>query len=760
MGSLLKVISNGTLLAWGDELIENILDTIWSVVGATLWLLCDLFFVILDLFEIFFKIFAGGGELVQNAYGEEVKGDLVLYLINSSLVQQIFFSILTLSFFLLIIFTIFALVKNIYAEKQEPISKIINASVKAMLLYLLVPVATIVCLLVGEVVLTAVDGATSETSGSVTASTMLFTASAYNANRLRDEDINDSRDSLANLIDSEALDKMGIRGEIAALGVTDETSARSASPETIEKIAQLIDSTMYVHGWANWARIAQFYNPSQISFLTVWIGGAFLIWSIGKITWGLASRMFKMTLYFAISPAVMATFPLDNGNALTQWRGEMVKLGTMTIVTIGVMNVFYSILPIIDELHLFGNNIVSNGTINNISRIMLAIIGFSSAQSLISSISGWFKTGDALKAGIEAKGQYKNATKKLAAGATKAIGMFGGIRGGWKAATDQGATKFKDKLMGSMQGLYKTSGLSKAQEEVQKAFQGGKKSAEERYKDYKTKGRFSGNVNKDAEAEWNARETIKKEKESYETQKAGLDASKKVEYDYIKQLRTDNKLTNEQYVEMHKEITERYNKADKQLKASMEFVKALTESDAKVVETLEKVVEKRAKSFNPVDSLKKAGDSSTLLMEQVIAQTGASKANIEANWQDILKGRFTGVDKGFQKAVRDAYKSMSSEFLSVNRELKQAQEEIEYAFKAGDTTYLKGVFGKDFDGQIKNVTAAIARAQNEAEEFAKAQEDLKARQKDLLDKQKNAYDTVGSLDSKAITDIGKKLGKK
>jgi hypothetical protein len=67
-------------------------------------------------------------------------------------------------------------------------------------MYLLVPIATVVCLMVGNIVLRAIDGATkATTSGS--ASDMLFMSAAYNANKLRDDDQDEALDTLKTMIE-------------------------------------------------------------------------------------------------------------------------------------------------------------------------------------------------------------------------------------------------------------------------------------------------------------------------------------------------------------------------------------------------------------------------------------------------------------------------------------------------------------------------------------------------------------------------------
>ena len=459
MNSLVQALSKGTaiLSAFG---IDELFDNIWMVIGNILWGLCDIFFVILDLFEALFRKLAGVTDTVTTGTGEKIEGDLVLYLIQSELVQQIFMSILVLSLILLIIFTIFAVVKNQYAEKQESPTKIIGNSFKALLMYLMVPIATIVCLMAGNIVLQAIDGATRATTNGGSASDMLFMAAAYNANKLRDVDPSAARENLQYMVEKGWLDddeevKRWLEGYGIDFVNNIVPGENILTDQELLEIAEIIDDAFTSsrlgsagHKW-RFSQVNKYYHVTQISLIVVWVGGAFLIWAIGKICWGLVSRLFKMTLYFAISPAVMATFPIQGDKPLGAWRGEMVKNGTMAFCSIGVLNVLYSILPMFDDLKLFGEGFFGNigsWLANQVLKLFFYIIAFTGAKDLIGTISGWFGTGNALAEGISTK---DTVTKQLKRASTKAGGAFTGFKGGIEA----GKVKYGDGVKGTVKSL-------------------------------------------------------------------------------------------------------------------------------------------------------------------------------------------------------------------------------------------------------------------------------------------------------------------
>ena len=515
--------------------MDDVMESIMNFVGSILWGLSNIFFILLDLLEMIFRKFAG---IDNNVYGwangtkEKVDGDLVLYLVQSSIIQQIIMSILILSLFLLIIFTIFAIVKNQYAEKQEPISKIINASFKGLFMYLLVPVATVVCLMVGNIVLQAIDGATKLNNASGV-SDGLFTSAVYNANRVRNGDVGERIEGLILLVDEQRalITDAEVIAEISAVTGVDVSSSATISsalpvsdPSTVTKldqIAQIIDEAYIrlgnegtkINKW-NFIYINDYYKSTEISYITIWIGGVFLIMSIGKIAWGMIGRLFKMVLFYAISPAVVATFPLDNGKALGSWRSEMVKLGTNAYCAVGVLNVLYSILPVFDKFDIG----IMGGFGQSIVKLLLYIIAFNSAKDLIGTISGWFGTGNAYADG-EGVGKMATAPIKKA---TQKTGAFvgGAIFGGAEARKHGGHW-----LSGAITGGAGAAGIKNPFKE---AIQKNKKAGEEAYKNVRTADRnpfkfLAGEEDKARKAEYEKYDELSKLSRQYgEVDRGGM----------------------------------------------------------------------------------------------------------------------------------------------------------------------------------------------------------------------------------------------
>lgn len=760
MKTLLNLLNQSTILGFWDEIGDGLLNIIYSLIGPLLWCLCDIFFIILDLFEVMFKSFAGIAEGGVKVQGEIVEGDIVLFLFQSNLVMQIFMSILILSLFLLIIFTIFAIVKNQYAEKQEPVSKIINGAFKALLMYLLVPVATIVCLLVGNIVLQAIYEATSTQTGG-SASDVLFVTSAYNANKLRDNDIEDNRKTLKDWYADNSILKIERRIE-EATGVN-ESNVATATEEQIEIIASIVDES-FVDGelaavgskWS-YAAISTYYDGFRISYITIWVGGAFFIWALGKIVWGLIARIFKMTLYFAISPAVMATFPIDGGKALGSWRGEMVKNGTMAFCSVGVLNVLYSILPVFNNLDMFGGGIGGG-----IVKIFINIIAFSSAKDLIASISGWFGTGDALAEGIKAKGQYSAAKKKLTGIATKGVGMFAGITGGIDAASKHGGNKFWGAVSGGL------SATPLVQNPFGEAFQKGQKAGEATYKTARTM-HISGEKRKDKLAEYEGYDIVSSQNKAMSFKLDQMEADKRKEI---------SKLDKESatYEKDLKEIEQKWETAINKFKATADYLSVLFDKEKRELEDQEKKNEKRQSNFESLDSFERAHEQDQELMNRVIKLSGATtdgaKQNIIDNWEQIKQGEFSGVqgDDEYLSKVSKAYEMFASDMASNDHEMKRAQQSMLNLATSSEKglAYMQKTLGDSFgdmfdsiDGelQLKDSVDTSAISAKIKEEQKAINDALKKWQKDNDDLIKKMADKYGTSVKSDLEKIGKNTKK-
>lgn len=756
MMGLLQGISNSTMLAWYDEVLQEIGNfLIGEIIGKFLWTLGSIMFVILDLFENVFKSLAGIREGGVTISGDKVEGDLVLYFIESPVVTEIFISMLILSFILLLIFTVFAIVKNQYSEKQEPVSKIIASSCKGLLMYLLVPVATVVCLIVGNVVLQAINEATNtEHSGT---SGLLFTAAVYNANKMRDSDLSDAKTALENTwisLPASAWYRIG-----AEVGVTQGTISELEGPSgraAMNDIADIIDEEIgngsFKYSWYN---LVGFYDALSVSYITIWVGGAFLIGAIAKIAWGVASRLFKMVIFYAISPIIVATYPIDNGGALGKWRGAMVQQATMAYASVGVINVMYSLVPVINSIS-FGVDVIATMA----ARIIIMLMAFNSAKDLISAVSGWFGLGDAYATGESAKGQVKssisNATKKMTSAAKTTAGTFAGIKGGMQGAEKLG----KNKFMGAMHGAWKGSGLaektgldpSKWAKEAKEGVKAGESYYQDLYTNY-------GEHKKENEAKFKAANAI-------ESQSKGVEAKLNNLEEQFKADTANLSVDSDEY----KAIKKRYEDNVKRIKSEAGFVKPLFEARETSLNAMKQDLEERTSNFSAVSSYYKnleADDDIRAKFNAMLARNHALKDSAgndrkltDDEWENVKAGNldfishFTG-----KKEAEKMYSAYAGDMAQIDRSLKEFKQEIKDLYESGadGENYLKSVFGDSFAGDLSTVGDVKSAIEAEQNSINEARKEFKTASDALINDMANKYDDRSRLSDKELEKIGKGL---
>ena len=353
----------------------------------------------------------------------------------------------------LIIFTILAVVKNQYVEKPKPVGNIVGNAFKGLLLFWVVPIACITGLAVGNVVLRMVDEATStQVGGSAGASDMLFIAAAYSANELRssDNDYSDQREKLLEIFNDGK-----INVQLAAIGITSENDCKTASPEKLEQAATIVDTAFVngVFGTPNicaFDRVFKYYNMFEFNYLIVWVGGVFLAYCLIIITWGLLGRIFKVVLLYCLSPAVLAAYPHDEGAAFKNWKGEFIKSATLGYTSVATLNIFYSVLPFVNQLELSSG--VTGAMTNWFVRLCVMISGFMLIKDFMGTVSGWFGTGDAFGEGKNVK---EKVTGKLKKGFSTVSGTFAGLKGGAAMAKSVN----KNRFIGALSGMYSGSGL-------------------------------------------------------------------------------------------------------------------------------------------------------------------------------------------------------------------------------------------------------------------------------------------------------------
>lgn len=403
--------------------MTGLVDGILGIIGTIIYPLFGVIYSVIDLVERIFRAFAGtetvyvsGDQVTSGNTGADTDTGIVYYLLRSDLVRNMFLAMLYLAIILLVVFTIMAVLKNMYQPQPKKWQDIIASAIKGLGLFIIVPACSLLAVWVGNILLVAIDGATSGSNSSATMSGRLFIAASYTSNYIRSDakgiDLQKHNQVAA------LCDRCGI--EIRAFQPTD-----GGLDTDYEYYASLVDDCFASEAMSaarcNWVDVNAHYAIIHINFLTLAAGGIFMLFVLGSISFGMVKRLFMLVILFIISPVVCSMYPIDEGNAYKSWFGEFKKNLLSAYGAVAGMNLFLTIMPIVDQIQLGASG--GNGDWVGLLQLILVIAGLFVVKDVISFISGLAGGDNSYSGGnslfVSVRGKAKSGLGKIGSGATK-----------------------------------------------------------------------------------------------------------------------------------------------------------------------------------------------------------------------------------------------------------------------------------------------------------------------------------------------------
>ena len=448
IGDLMKSIGNFFMnlvaMVWG-----NIIIWIYQIFIVPLAL-------VIDAIQLMFRKFAGLDNYLYE--GELQSGDVVLSLINSETVQNVFWSLVILAVVLLIITTIVALIRaqtqSMDDKSRRTNNQIFASALKALVNFFMVPVVAILGIFMSNALLKSLDQATTGESN-LRVSSMLFVSCAYECNRARSDTafaenlalnyinnmgvLKGTTENIADVVDQAFKNGTTFGGDAgiafnyddARLGVPtsffNETNniylyiLKNNSPKVTRTSFSIYDAY----------QVFYYYDLTSFNYIFFIFSSLFALWVLLTTSIGLIKRMFKLVILLVISPPIAALMPLDNGGALAKWRKEFigsVLSAYATVVTFNIMMMLLGPILEIDFFYFAEKNVVTNmlGTmLNMIVQVLIlcgALLFFKDFTKTISQIIG---AEDAHDAGV---GATKALASKVAMAATAGAATVGAAK--------------------------------------------------------------------------------------------------------------------------------------------------------------------------------------------------------------------------------------------------------------------------------------------------------------------------------------------
>ncbi len=433
---------------------------------AFYWLVSNALMMV-EIFQFLFRKLAGLDTYYLNGEEIEKSGDLVLQIIKKtffsgenneySVIAVTFWSIVIIASILLFVTTIAAIIKIEYSPAKtnpgEPKSKgtskgkIVGNFLKAIISFVIVPIACYFGLFLGNSVLFAIDSATNTTTTSLISvdaniynkiesqnDTYIFNiffgqiapanttpiaglanrVALYSANRVRNDknfyesvvlyeesaegfttnfgifNVPDNQDEAANLIDT----LFAMNAKLKTPQTLDSSKAPTSSFIWSTPTTQIEYFNRYDIGLVNYYYDLKSYN---------WIVAIFFVWILAKtmitFTFGLITRIFSMLALLMIGPLVMAMMPLDGGSGLSSWGKSFVEKAISAYTAIFSMNILFMIIPIFQTFQMFGPGFEGWGFVDLVIQMVLIGAGLLAVSKVDEIVARSLHSGSLYKEG-------------------------------------------------------------------------------------------------------------------------------------------------------------------------------------------------------------------------------------------------------------------------------------------------------------------------------------------------------------------------
>lgn len=367
-----------------EDLLHGLLELICSIFYGMFSGIC----ILIDFIKTIFYKLCG----IETVEIEGEQGDLLSNLLESDIIKRVFLTIFIIGFILLIMFTIIAIIKSNYQEKQNW-KTVLSKTGQAFMIMLLIPFTVLVGVMLTNTVMSSINQAMNvyPSAGQGTIGGQFL--------------ITIGHDAYKGLMDQSTVEAMFVSGEL---------------------------------NYAKLSVVKQYYDITELNYVIGLLGSLVMLvmFVISAITF--VQRIFDIVLLYIISPVSISTIPLDEGNRFKVWKDMLISKILSAYGIILVMNLFFLIIPQVYQIKFFDNSF-QNGVV-----YILFLIGGSfavtKASRVISQLTGAPATG-----GEMAQMIYNIRSALAFTRATKGIvnGFIGGAVGGsdYKKMRKQGKTK-------------------------------------------------------------------------------------------------------------------------------------------------------------------------------------------------------------------------------------------------------------------------------------------------------------------------------
>jgi len=444
IGQLLSIVIQALVDFIVKPIIWLVLKMIAYTVGYIAYVISTFILKLVDFVEILFRALAGLGPTGADT-GMSVElsingdsGDILIQLIRNPDIQQAFLSMCIVGLFLLVVTTVFQIIKVEYTTEGAKNSKtpILQKAFKSMANLMLLPLLVIFGIVFANQLLGLLDKATSINGDNPTISGLIFVASASEAHYLEDEDelkithkdiVGGSMDAIGCAI-TYCFTHLG-----DAWGLSETSDVFKNDPGKIDQIEGGFISQADGYKYYDITQVTEYYNYSAINYLLLLFGGVFVLKCLFFTCFGMVIRLYKCAILFIIAPAVIGMTPINEGG-LGKWRTAFIGQVLAAYGTVLSLNLFFVVVRVLINIDVTftiegagsGINFLSNTFMEMLLKSIFVLAGVLLIEKFSKELGGYFGAEDAMGAGKDMANQVGDmAMKGVAATAMVATGGAG-----------------------------------------------------------------------------------------------------------------------------------------------------------------------------------------------------------------------------------------------------------------------------------------------------------------------------------------------
>lgn len=334
-------------------------------------------------------------------FGGETKGDLVLQLIRNQQVQQAFLSMCIVGLFLLLVTSVFQIIKTEYTTEGAKNAKgpILNKAFRALCNLMLLPILCVFGVIFANQLLNLLDKATSSSGKNPTISGCMFVAGASDAHRYKDEEAliaSGDNNTIMNFIDD-----VLVQAILEAFDIEDAVDPGEGYEYS--NIAEIEDNfTCQESGFKfnSLVDVTKYYRIDRINYIVVILGAIMTLKALFFACFGMILRLYKCAMLFIISPVVIGMTPINEGG-LGKWRGQFIGQVLSAYGVIISVNLFLVLVRVMlhVEVSFQGTFVLSNAMMTGLLKALLVIAGASLIEKFAKDIGAFFGAEDAISGG-------------------------------------------------------------------------------------------------------------------------------------------------------------------------------------------------------------------------------------------------------------------------------------------------------------------------------------------------------------------------